>query len=455
MLAMGIGHVALWGGRFYTPTGAGMTGLSGARSALFINLSLLAAVSFILSKSHPDIGRLEFRAADLRRVCGLLSPCVLIVPWLLFNTERFGSPLHPSLLTLSASKLLLPEFHRSLVWGLEITSTMLPGREPSFMDVILGIPKFFISCLTGCLLLTFGWLGLAELIVEVRKGRAEPALALYLFLTELAVWLWETLGRLYMVRHLLHPSCTIAIIAAYGAVWALRRAGVKEVEEPLAFLSALLFGITQWIYVSSAFDARYFTIYRLALPRVPNASLLAATLAAPFMAMNIAMRKPEARKAFSAVAASLVVMAVAAPIVNAISVVGGAYGGDIEAFWWDAIPESEKDLITFYREHGIKDITVTLGVFYLAYYVNVPVARLDHWSGLTALKDVLTSEDRAYIYARLRELGVRYFILPNERSQYYQWVELFNGTTLFQMINEGDHFALVEEFAYYRMYEVV
>jgi len=428
----------------------------GAGLAVGINMWVLAILIFLVSRCHEDMGQAEV-SKDLKHLlAGLVG-----TSWYIINVFRFGSPFFPPLFL-----LLSPEFGNSLQWAVKMRNAIYGAQSVKyrpFYEVMTGIPRLFIAPLTGCLLLTCGWLGIANLILRRGKGEWKDRyiLILYLFLIELVMWMWETQGDLYKNRHMLHITCVISILSAYGLVSTLRKAGVEHVDGPTFVLSSALFSHMQWNYIS--FDVRRFIVWRSemflipGLPAgMPTLQVLVGAIVIPLIATHQMLKRPHIRRAAVIVSLALLLAVVATPVFATLQAISEDFDGDIAAYRWaiGAGRSYEADVIQYFRAVRPEGIVVAFRTFALEYYADIPVVRLDEDDGLILLKNVLVSEDEEWIYHELKKMGIKYVLVPNAKNMFYEAFLRLKDCTLVKMLHDERYFKLKKSFTYYELYEL-
>jgi len=405
---------------------------------LGILLSLVQTRYEILS-SRGGIGVLRY-----------VAPALIGPVWLIVNTRIFGSPFYPPLWQ------FLPGNLRSVfAWATNISSFIFEVKIRTFSEVMWGVPKLFVSPLIGCLLLISGSYALVNLVFKKDENMPDRYwLIVFLFLIEVMMWIWETRGDLYKTRHLLHQACIVSILSAYGLLSIMRRLGIKDRDEPIIFFSSALFCFMHWFYVS--FDVEKFVIWRSELMLLPSIPLLLGIVAIFLTAVSPIFKSIRVGKVVAATSVILLFVTVSLPIGRTLYVISSVYGGDVSAYRWGIRgPGDHVDVIEYFRTHGLNGSIVVFGGYSLPYYLDGGnVIKLDLESGMIVLRDCLISDNKTWVYVRLREMGIRYVLVPNEKSSLYEKFIVFKNTTLVSMLRDEDYFILKERFSRYDLYEL-
>ncbi|RLE71038.1 MAG: hypothetical protein DRJ37_05680 [Thermoprotei archaeon] len=421
-------------------------------AAVILNLVIMTLLFFMIPRLHDDVGSLRF-PQDLRCLKPMF-PVLAVLSWFVLQIRRTGSPFFP----FPTFLFLRPDLAKDLAWAMKMGQQIRPlGAALPPEEIALAIPRFFVAPIMGCLPAICGWMAFVELYLRRRAKtgwKDKQMLLIYLFLIGLLMWLWETHGNLYESRHLLHPACATAIVAAFGMTSLLRRLGITRTGAPMAFFSSLLFCHLQLNYV--AFEVDDFVVWRPWMSLTPDILVFSGVLAITIASSHEMFKKPMISRLAMLVASALLILVVSTPVMCTLSAIR-AHGWDVCEWRWTIASRRQwdkVDVIEYFRSHPVDSIIVAFDAHTLAYYADVEVIRLDLPFGLIVLRDILLSDNEEWIAHRLRELGIEYVLVPNEHHHLYQAYLKLSNTTFISMLYEGEYFIKVRDFKYYELHRL-
>jgi len=386
----------------------------------------------------------------LLELTATLLPSIL---WLFRNGLIFGQPFFPVTVAGASS-----DFYEKFYWAGQISLRLWGGKlipeYRSFIDVIISLPCLFLSPMFAFVFIIF-IVGVIKTI-PTRFSLNKPNEKFHLLficyvLMSLIIWTLLTRGNLLLLRHSLILIPIMSILVTRGFKSIFKYMSLNSGNTYIFIFACTSFVIQRFFYDPIMENMPYIKVYFSQFSTNPDWKLIIASIMCLFILY--AYRNKIIR--------CLGVISVGVMLVYSIILPANAVFVEINNIGWDNyysemnnIGDSSIEVMKYYKVHELEGVTLTFYAFWLAYGVGEPVIRGDLRSGLMLLKPYLYAEDREWVYFSLKEMHVKYVLLPNQNHKNYKNFFLLKNSTLLSVVTDNKYFLLIRHFGTYDLFAI-